>query len=83
MGVLPCVLAAVVTVTGYTICLYDAFVNKKDDVIQRQLAKLNGFVSCFCALYFIAILRKDEYRSHGILVFSVLLFLTLTAVSPP
>ncbi|MGN0156010.1 MAG: hypothetical protein ACI39N_02075 [Lachnospiraceae bacterium] len=77
-GSVFCAILAVVVVAGYLTCFYDVFCSKKDEILQEQLIKLNGFIGCLCIFYLIVILRKNLYWNQKVLLFSFLLF---TAVS--
>lgn len=65
---------AVAVAGGYLTCFYDVFCSKKDEILQKQLIKLNGFISCLCVLYLIVIFRKNLYTNQKVLLFSFLLF---------
>lgn len=72
-NILGAILAVAVAV-GYLTCFYYAFCSKKDEILQKQLIKLNGFIGCLCVLYLIVIFRKNLYTNQKVLLFSFLLF---------
>ncbi|MDD6202583.1 MAG: hypothetical protein PUB13_06545 [Lachnospiraceae bacterium] len=69
---------AVAVAGGYLTCFYDVFCSKKDEILQKQLIKLNGFIGCLCVLYLIVIFRKNLYTNQKVLLFSFLLFVVVS-----